>query len=501
MFRRALAKGGGAAPLPFDARRTRVLRSPDEFYQALLDGIARARRRVTLASLYVGDGHKEQHLVGCLARRLRQRRKLRARVLLDHSRATRGGVDRGTARVFAPLLHDDASGPRCRVQLFQMPQLRGGWKESVFPARYKEGLGVFHAKAYVFDDSVLISGANLSHEYFTDRQDRYLLFDSGAAPALAEYYHDLADVVGRNAHTLLASAPAAAARGGAVPDGPAGLVVEPPAHTCPRELSRRLISLGGVSVDGVSVGGGGGVSVGGGGSGGDDGGASTSWVSPNVQLAPIGIRQDEAVTVAILDGALRGGLCVHMATAYFNLGPRLVHCILGALKAQSAGPPPARPRATILTAAPSANGFHSAGGVSGALPMAFSLLVQSFWKQCAGLGLLDHVRILEYTRPGWTFHGKGLWAVDTEAQEMFSFVGSPNFGRRSVDRDFESQLAVCTPADSQLAHALRAERDAMCAHGEAVDEHTWAGRQLHGIFNWKRGAWIPWATRGIGSYL
>ena len=506
-FLRSVLKAGGAAALPLNPQHARVLTSPDEFYETLLDGIARARRRVTLASLYVGDGGKERHLVDCLARRLRERRELRARVLLDHSRATRGGVNRGTARVFAPLLHGDGGGSgsdggdvgdggddaaaRCRVQLFQMPQLRGAWKQRVFPARYKEGLGVFHAKAYVFDDTVLISGANLSDDYFTDRQDRYLLFGSGAAPALADYYHGFADVVGRHAHTLVSVPP---------PDGggTARLAVEPPARSCAADLSRELLSLGG-----AGSGGGGTVDdddddVG---TGGDRAPAQptpTAWVSPNVQLAPVGVRQDEAVTVAVLDRALRGGLDVHLATAYFNLGPRLVHCISGALAARQ---PPERPHATILTASPSANGFHGAGGISGALPMAFSFLVQSFWQTCADLGLLGHVRILEYARPGWTFHGKGLWAADAAARETFSFVGSPNFGRRSVNRDFESHVAVCVPSDSDLAGQFRAERDAMCAHGAAVDERTWEGRRLRGFFNWQRGTWIPWATRAIGSFL
>jgi CDP-diacylglycerol--glycerol-3-phosphate 3-phosphatidyltransferase len=33
----------------------------------------------------------------------------------------------------------------------------------------REIFGVHHVKAYVFDDTTILSGANLSEDYFTDR--------------------------------------------------------------------------------------------------------------------------------------------------------------------------------------------------------------------------------------------------------------------------------------------------------------------------------------------
>lgn len=43
------------------------------------------------------------------------------------------------------------------------------------PVRWNEVVGVQHMKIYVFDDQLILSGANLSNTYFTDRQDRYLV--------------------------------------------------------------------------------------------------------------------------------------------------------------------------------------------------------------------------------------------------------------------------------------------------------------------------------------
>ena len=42
----------------------------------------------------------------------------------------------------------------------------------MLPPRVKEVVGVNHLKVYLFDENVILSGANLSNTYFTNRQDR-----------------------------------------------------------------------------------------------------------------------------------------------------------------------------------------------------------------------------------------------------------------------------------------------------------------------------------------
>lgn len=80
------------------------------------------------------------------------------------------------------------------------------------------------------------------------------------------------------------------------------------------------------------------------------------------------------------------------------------------------------------------------------------------------------VALYEYEREGWTFHGKGLWAL-REAEEgeragpvsLTTLFGSPNFGCRSVDRDAELQFELVA-RDPRLVRRLAAECDALfCA--------------------------------------
>ena len=40
-----------------------------------------------------------------------------------------------------------------------------------------EVLGVHHQKIYIFDDKVVLTGANLSNDYFLNRRDRVLLIN------------------------------------------------------------------------------------------------------------------------------------------------------------------------------------------------------------------------------------------------------------------------------------------------------------------------------------
>ncbi len=57
----------------------------------------------------------------------------------------------------------------------------------------KEVLGVHHMKLHVFDDDVMITGSNLSDDYFTTWQDRcYVIW---GAKHLANWAADLNSVV------------------------------------------------------------------------------------------------------------------------------------------------------------------------------------------------------------------------------------------------------------------------------------------------------------------
>jgi len=91
--------------------------------------------------------------------------------------------------------------PRVAAHFFKVPALDVR-PYSVFPPRFRETLGVQHIKGYVFDDTVLISGADLSNDYFMDRQDRYWVFRD--CPQLADWMASLLRGVGEHSVPLRA---------------------------------------------------------------------------------------------------------------------------------------------------------------------------------------------------------------------------------------------------------------------------------------------------------
>jgi len=56
--------------------------------------------------------------------------------------------------------------------LFQHPDV-GFWQGSSSRGAMREIFGVHHIKAAVFDNNVILTGANMNDSYYTNRTDRY----------------------------------------------------------------------------------------------------------------------------------------------------------------------------------------------------------------------------------------------------------------------------------------------------------------------------------------
>jgi len=96
---------------------------------------------------------------------------------------------------------------------------------------------------------------------------------------------------------------------------------------------------------------------------------------------------------------------------------------------------------------------------------------------------------------------------------MTALAGSPNYGRRGLERDAELQVEFTT-ADARLCAALRAERDALWAHARAVGPHlaarygaradVWSAaahpeRALKWRAAWADGVWVAVGRRVLGA--
>ncbi|KAJ2958907.1 hypothetical protein NQ176_g11153 [Zarea fungicola] len=152
----------------------RIIQTPSEFYEALKERIRNAKSRIFLSTLYIGKSERE--LIETLQESLRSNPNVKLSILTDCLRGTREAPNPSCASLLAPLVAE--FGPeRVEIRMYHTPNLTGLRKKYI-PKRINEGWGLQHMKLYGVDDEIIMSGANLSTDYFTNRQDRYHLFSS-----------------------------------------------------------------------------------------------------------------------------------------------------------------------------------------------------------------------------------------------------------------------------------------------------------------------------------
>ncbi|XP_005989149.1 CDP-diacylglycerol--glycerol-3-phosphate 3-phosphatidyltransferase, mitochondrial isoform X2 [Latimeria chalumnae] len=423
-------------------KQVTVLYSPLEFYSTMKAQIQTAKRRVVMASLYLGTGPLEQELVECLQNTLETSLQdsmtsdLRISILLDFTRGSRGLKNSRT--MLLPLLSKFPD--QVRVSLYHTPDLRGLLK-LLIPERFNETIGLQHIKVYLFDDNVIISGANLSESYFTNRQDRYILLRQ--CPEIADFFTELVEVVGDISLQLCQDDTVVMKEGMVHPYQGKRSKFCKAANEKIMEVVRSARTRQNIchTMETSSHGEGFEEDV-----GSQSDGDIDTWIYPLIQMKPFGVRLDETVTKKLLteeEGASR----IYLTSGYFNLTKAYMKLVLGA-KAQY----------QILLASPEVNGFFGAKGVAGAIPAAYVYIARQFYEKVCRLGLQERIKLHEYFRNDWTFHAKGLWYyLPGSNLPCLSLIGSPNFGYRSVHRDLEAQIAIVTE-NGELQQQLQLEQ-------------------------------------------
>lgn len=179
---------------PVKSSKINIIHDPSNFYNIICERFRNAKHRISIASLYIGTGHLEKALLEETKENLLKNKDLPLKVLLDYQRGTRGEVNSVT------LLKDFLNGTdNSRISLYQTPRLHGAWSKAL-PSRYNEIVGLQHMKLYIADDSVLLSGANCSNDYFGQRQDRYIEIEDAN---LAKFYNELIGMMAVSFYTFL----------------------------------------------------------------------------------------------------------------------------------------------------------------------------------------------------------------------------------------------------------------------------------------------------------
>lgn len=321
-----------------------VIEEPSAFYETILRECSTAKKRVMLASLYLGIGELERQLVQGLLENMKSNPDLTVDILLDFQRGTRGTVNSKTT--LKPLL--DLS-TRFNLSLYHTPNLRGA-KKRFIPARWNELIGLQHMKVYLFDDSVIISGANLSQDYFTNRQDRYILIRD---KRLSDFYSGLVQTVqefslrvdNANQENVLCH-----------PQWPSQQMPFDGDHrSFIRAARTKVLSYCERTREEQGK---------------QKAGGETNldtFVFPLIEMGQLELHHDSVVTRRIFQNALEQSQ-IKLASGYFNLTEELIAAIIDHSQADC----------SILMAHPNANGFKGAKGPAGGIPDAYTLLACQF---------------------------------------------------------------------------------------------------------------------------
>lgn len=454
-----------------------VLTSPSEFYALLKDKIASAKDRIFLATLYIGKS--EHELIECLQTALRKNPELKLFILSDALRGTREApLAPCSASLLAPLAEEFGDN-RVQLQMYHTPDLNG-IKKKLIPNRFNEGWGLQHMKLYGFDDEIILSGANLSNDYFTNRQDRYVLFKS---KPLTNYYFKIHRAIASLSYTVvpksaeseedktLSTRLKAAAIQTVVSKTPAptfalewtqGVYVPDPINSPEQFIQRStevLTPLLKSSTTFKTI------------SGKEP---CPTIVYPISQFSPLFQSKDNStefpVVSRILSMLSSNEFNWTFTAGYFNIHPDYKAKLLHSLP----------PNGTVICASPKANGFYKSKGISGLLPDAYSLLASKFLAEVeatknerhsnSSISLVEWERGTVNTPGGWSFHAKGIWITEppskesvTPADPCITVVGSSNYTRRAYTHDLESNALVVTK-DPELQAQLRREVDNLMEH-------------------------------------
>ncbi|KAM0804675.1 hypothetical protein BDR22DRAFT_926661 [Usnea florida] len=429
--------------IDINADQIEILHGPTEFYQSLKSKIGRAKSRIYLSTLYIGK--TENELISTIRDALIQNgTELKVSILTDALRGTREAPNPSCASLLASLVEEFPD--RVEVRMYHTPNLTG-LRKALIPKRINEGWGLQHIKLYGIDDALILSGANLSNDYFTNRQDRYHVFSS---KRVADYFARIHDSVCSVSFLLRPR------------DNASKFALEWPTSNLapnPLEAPKRYIE------------------------------AATSLLAPLVRPAsspspptastsvypvichPPTLNTEIPAFTALLARRINS---YTFTAGYFNPHPVITSSLLAASSLPKSAP------GSILTASPYANGFFGSKGISGLLPAAYTHLSLRFLQAARGtnIQLREWQRGIVGRQDGWTYHAKGLWvtlpAHSTASnaapnEPPVTVIGSSNYTTRSYGLDLEVGAVVVT-RDEGLMRKLKGEEELLMSFTTAIEE-------------------------------
>ena len=152
------------------AETVSVLWSAADYKSTVLDLIQRAQHRIVITALYLQADEAGEQILRALFAAKQQKPDLQVTVYVDFHRARRGLIGQEGARTNNDFYREIAKDYDLPIQIIGVP------------VKKRELFGVLHLKGFVFDQTLLYSGASLNNVYLAEqsryRADRYLVLQN-----------------------------------------------------------------------------------------------------------------------------------------------------------------------------------------------------------------------------------------------------------------------------------------------------------------------------------
>lgn len=460
-----------------------VLQLPAQFYSTMKDKISTAQHRIFFASLYLGKS--EQELMNCIDDAMAKTPSLQVYFLLDGLRGTRETPKANSSASLLANLVAKYGDDRIHCRLYRTPAFHG-WKKKLIPKRFNEGLGLQHMKIYGFDNELILSGANLSNDYFTNRQDRYYVFKS---KALTDYYFKLHQLISSLSFKIEAVKDSINPFANYNLTWPkTNLAVDPTElgnkHRFLSDSSKVVNEF--LHTDQNTT------------QSADQKEESSTIVYPISQFTPLfkklnDLSTEKPTVLSIISGITSPQLNWLFTAGYFNMLPSIKHKLLKTPSTDS----------KIITASQYANGFFESKGVSANLPKAYIHLSRKFMKSLTLYDKADQIHLMEWqkgvvTQPGgWSYHAKGFWIFDgvIPSNPFLTIIGSSNYTKRAYSLDLESNVVILTK-DEQLQQKIGSEASHLLKHCKEVTLQNFKEDEDKQV-----GMGVKMATKMLGKRL
>jgi CDP-diacylglycerol---glycerol-3-phosphate 3-phosphatidyltransferase len=294
----------------------------------------------------------------------------------------------------------------------------------------------------------LCNRANLSNDYFNNRQDRYHLFSS---KDITDYFWKIHNAVSKLSFVLT---PEPKSDSGFLLSWPMSNAAPSPLDEPPKYISGATSLLEPLIKAGQQT----------------KLQSADTLVYPLSQMTQL-LRPDTSTELPAIKSVLRtlssstfSDSKWTFTAGYFNPDPSLTRLLIDTKSSHG----------TVVTASPWANGFYGSKGVSGLLPPAYTLLSRRFLEGVQRNGRSNAISLKEWRKgtvgepDGWTYHAKGLWVtMPMEKNPSITLVGSSNYTKRSYSLDLEVNTLIVTENDG-LKRRLGEEQAWLQEHAREV---------------------------------